>query len=238
MKRLRYKPYIDEKARWPAEGRAILAQYDDDSVVVYQAFSERIGHAAARQGRLDVAGFSLERMSWIKTSFLWMMHRCEWARAEGQRVVLAVWLRREAFDGILAGAVLSHFDGGLYPDRAAWQAALDKSEVRVQWDPDYPPHGPKLARRAIQIGLSGETLRRYADRMAGAGGGHHGVRQAAGRVRRRRRPDAGARSAGVPHRRRRLSRGASGWTGTRRERRSARRQRLDDGVPHCLMRAL
>jgi hypothetical protein len=162
MKRLRYKPYVDQKARWPGEGRAILAQYDDDSVVVYQAYSERIGHAAARQGRLDVPGFSLERMSWIKSSFLWMMHRCEWATAPGQTVVLAVWLRREAFDGILARAVLSHYDGRLYPDRAAWQAALDESEVRVQWDPDYPPRGPKLARRAIQIGLSGETLRRYA----------------------------------------------------------------------------
>ena len=63
MKRLRYKPYVDEKARWPEQGRVILAQYDVDSVVVYQAYSERIGHAAARQGRLDVAGFSLERMS-------------------------------------------------------------------------------------------------------------------------------------------------------------------------------
>ena len=83
--------------------------------------------------------------------------------------------RGEASDGIRAGAVLSHFDGRLYPDRAAWQAALDASEVRVQWDPDYPPHGPKLARRAIQIGLSGETLRHYAADWLGQGQDIKGV---------------------------------------------------------------
>jgi hypothetical protein len=34
--------------------------------------------------------------------------------------------------------------------------------VRLQWDPDHAPSGAKEERRAIQLGLRGEVLRRYA----------------------------------------------------------------------------
>jgi hypothetical protein len=34
--------------------------------------------------------------------------------------------------------------------------------VRLQWDPDHDPAGGKLARRAIQLGLRGDTLRAFA----------------------------------------------------------------------------
>ncbi len=57
--------YHDQQARWPTEGRHILAQYDETSVVVYQAYRPAIGHYAARHGRFD-GEFSLNRMSWIK----------------------------------------------------------------------------------------------------------------------------------------------------------------------------
>ena len=57
--------YRDQQARWPAEGRHILAQYDETSVVVYQAYRPAIGHYAARHGRFGDE-FSLNRMSWIK----------------------------------------------------------------------------------------------------------------------------------------------------------------------------
>lgn len=162
MKRLKLKPYIDQKASWPEQGRVILAQYDDETIVVYQAYSEKIGHRAAQEGHLLVPGFDLDRMSWIKTSFFWMMHRSNWATEPGQRVVLAIWLRRAAFDSILRQAVHSRYVPHVYPDENSWRRALDESGVRLQWDPDYPPHGPKLALRAIQLGLRGETLRRYA----------------------------------------------------------------------------
>jgi hypothetical protein len=57
--------YRDQQARWPAEGRHILAQHDETSVVVYQAYRPAIGHYAARHGRFG-GEFSLDRMSWIK----------------------------------------------------------------------------------------------------------------------------------------------------------------------------
>lgn len=161
MKHLIYKPYVDEKARWPDRGRVILAQYDEDSIVVYQAFNRQIGHYAAGHGRLDAPGFDPERMSWIRPSFLWMMHCCEWASARDQEVVLAIWLWREAFDALLAHAIHSRYDEKLYESREAWQAALEASGVRLQWDSDYAADGSKLTRRAIQLGLRGEALRRY-----------------------------------------------------------------------------
>jgi hypothetical protein len=73
-----------------------------------------------------------------------------------------VRLRRDAFDGILARAVPSSFDRGVYADLEAWQRAVAGSSVRLQWDPDHGPAGEPLARRAIQLGLRGDALAGYA----------------------------------------------------------------------------
>jgi hypothetical protein len=34
--------------------------------------------------------------------------------------------------------------------------------VRLQWDPDYTPNDRRVGRRAIQLGLQGETAATYA----------------------------------------------------------------------------
>ena len=161
VKNLRVKPTADQQASWPADGRHILAQYDPEAVVVYQAYRPEIGRYAAEHGRFG-AGFRLTRMSWIKPGFLWMMHRCEWATAPDQESVLALWLKRSAFDAILAQAVKSTFDPEIHATEDEWRRALERSEVRAQWDPDWDARGIKLKRRVIQLGLSGETLRQFA----------------------------------------------------------------------------
>jgi hypothetical protein len=63
--------------RWPASGRQILAQYDDVSGGVYQAYRPEIGRLATFHG-YHGDGFSLDRMSWIKPNFLWMTYRSGW----------------------------------------------------------------------------------------------------------------------------------------------------------------
>src|SRR4051812_45654491 len=136
MTSLRLESFQAQSARWPASGRHVLAQYDDDSVVVYQAYRPSIGRFAAEHGYFG-GEFSLGRMSWIKPNFLWMMYRCGWATKEGQEVVLAVWLARAAFDEILSLAVPSSFSDRDYPNRDAWQADVARSDVRLQWDPDH-----------------------------------------------------------------------------------------------------
>jgi hypothetical protein len=159
--KLKTEPYLEQRHRWPPSGRHILAQYDDESVVVYQAYRPAIGHFAAKHGYFGGA-FQLDRMSWIKPNFLWMMFRSGWGRKSGQEVTLAIWLRRWAFDDILKAAVHSTFVPEVYASEAEWKQAVERSSVRLQWDPDHDPLGAKLERRAIQLGLRGDALAGYA----------------------------------------------------------------------------
>jgi hypothetical protein len=155
------EPYLTQNARWPRTGRHILAQFDAGSVVVYQAYRPAIGDFAARHGYFG-GPFSLGRMSWVKPNFLWMMYRSGWGAKEGQEVPLAVRLRRDAFGEILRRAVHSSYVSEVYGDEAEWKRAVASSDVRLQWDPDHGPSGAPVERRAIQLGLRGEVLARYA----------------------------------------------------------------------------
>jgi Domain of unknown function (DUF4291) len=155
------EPYTAQDARWPCSGRHILAQFDADSVVVYQAYRPEIGHFAERHGYFG-GPFSLGRMSWIKPNFLWMMYRSGWGTKEGQEVTLAVRLRRDAFDEILRQAVHSTHTPEVYGTQEAWKRAVAGSDVRLRWDPHHGPAGNSLDRRAIQLGLRGEVLARYS----------------------------------------------------------------------------
>jgi len=148
-------------ASWPAEGRCILAQFDEQSVVVYQAYRPSIGRFAAEHQYFG-GDFSLGRMTWVKPNFLWMMYRSSWGRSEGQEVVLAVRVRRDAFNHILESAIHSSFAPSVYPSSEVWKRAVKTSEVRLQWDPDHGPNGEELTRRAIQLGLRGSVAANYA----------------------------------------------------------------------------
>jgi hypothetical protein len=148
-------------ARWPSSGQHILAQFDDESIVVYQAYRPSIGRYAAEHGYFG-GDFKLTRMSWIKPNFLWMMYRSGWAKKEGQEVVLAVRILRSAFDTILAQAVHSTFQPTVYADKDTWKKPVAASDVRLQFDPDHDPSGAPVERRAIQLGLRGDVLARYA----------------------------------------------------------------------------
>lgn len=157
---IRTQPYLEQVARWPKSGRHILAQFDDRSVVVYQAYAPAIGRFAAMNGWFG-GEFGYGRMSWVKPNFLWMMYRSGWGTKDGQQVVLAIRIQRTAFDTLLSQAVHSTFVPEVHGSSEQWKQHVRSSEVRLQWDPDHGPHGEKLERRAIQLGLRGEVLRRY-----------------------------------------------------------------------------
>ena len=158
---LRTEQYLKQLKRWPTAGRHILAQFDGETVVVYQAYRPAIGHFAVQHQRFG-GEFSLGRMSWIKPNFLWMMYRSGWGTKEGQEVTLAVRLRRTGFEEILQRAVHSSYVPGIYGSTENWKARLAESPVRLQWDPDHDPRGGKQERRAIQLGLAGDVLEHYA----------------------------------------------------------------------------
>jgi len=160
---LTLEPYAAQIARWPQQGRVILAQFDRDSVIVYQAYSEAIGHHAVTHQRLGGSGFSFSRMSWIKPNFLWMMYRSGWASKLSQEMVLAIRIAREGFNTITSLAVSSSFDPAAGLTHDEWKRAVGNSEVRLQWDPDHDPTGAKCERRAIQLGLRGSILRQFVE---------------------------------------------------------------------------
>lgn len=147
--------------RWPKAGRHILANFDANSIVVYQAYRSEIGQFAAREQYFGGA-FNLGRMSWVKPNFLWMMYRSGWATKPSQEVVLAVRISRSFFDEVLDLAIHSSYVAGLYQSHETWRSMGKASEVRLQWDPDHAPSGAPCERRAVQLGLRGTILARYA----------------------------------------------------------------------------
>lgn len=66
----------------PASLKEIRADYDRDTIVVYQAYRPQIADAALAAGRF-VPPFSFGRMTWIKPSFLWLMERSNWGQKSG-----------------------------------------------------------------------------------------------------------------------------------------------------------
>jgi hypothetical protein len=104
----------------------------------------------------------MDRMTWIKPSFNWMMYRSGFASKPGQEFVLGIDITREGFEWALSNAALSTFTPGVYLSYEAWKVELESKPVRVQWDPErYWKLAQIHGSRTIQIGLSGEAVERY-----------------------------------------------------------------------------
>ncbi|MDI3404788.1 DUF4291 domain-containing protein [Streptomyces cavernicola] len=152
----------DQKATTTIATRSIRALHTDTTVTVYQAYSPALGLPAARDGHFPAA-WKRDRMTWVKPSFLWMMYRCGWGAKDGQQTVLAVEIDRAGFEWALRNACLSHYERDLHADAQAWRQELRSAPARVQWDPERDIRLRPLPYRSLQLGLTGEATRRYAD---------------------------------------------------------------------------
>jgi hypothetical protein len=150
----------------PQPERAIIAEYDDEGLFIYQAFKPGIVEETLRQGTFG-KGFNFERMTWIKPSFGWMLYRSSYATAHRQERILKIKLSHEAFRTILRQAVPTWYDRRVHPSEGEWRTALAKTQVRYQWDPDRDWRLRKLPRRAIQLGLEGPIVRQYVGWIIG-----------------------------------------------------------------------
>jgi hypothetical protein len=139
----------------------IRADYDGETIVVYQAYRPAIADAAVAAQRF-VDPFSLSRMTWIKPSFRWMLHRSSWAGKPGQERVVAVRITRTGWEEALSQAVLTTPEPRVYDSYEEWRERFARAAVRVQWDPEYSVDDVKLDHRIIQVGLSGDIIARYA----------------------------------------------------------------------------
>jgi hypothetical protein len=82
-----------------------------------------------------------------------MMYRSNWASSKNQDTILAIWLKREAFERYLAVAAHTMFYPEIHATKKDFQKGMRDSKERLQWDPDHSPSGGKVTRRAVQIGL-------------------------------------------------------------------------------------
>ena len=143
--------------------RQIVAHYDDEGVTVYQAFKPSIVRNALAKGTFGV-GFNMERMTWIKPSFGWMLYRSGYASKTRQEAVLKIKLSHEGFLSILRQSVETSYNPHIYESEDEWRLALKQSEVRHQWDPERNLSLHKHpTQRAIQIGIRGNTVYRYVN---------------------------------------------------------------------------
>ena len=145
----------------PTPYRQIRAVFNDATIRVYQAYSDPIADSALKHGTFIAPPFKIERMTWIKPSFLWMMYRAGWGlKDENQKRILAIDITREGFVWALQHSCLSHPEENMSPQE--WEQMKEKNPVRIQWDPERNLMLQALTYRSIQIGLSKEAVPLYA----------------------------------------------------------------------------
>ncbi|KAI1268710.1 hypothetical protein F5Y18DRAFT_240534 [Xylariaceae sp. FL1019] len=137
-------------------------QDDEDTITVYQAYSEQIASAAVEKQRLSASpAFLPARMTWIKPSWAWMMYRSGYSyKDKNQTRILALRLKHHDFHDILRQAVVTNHHGPLMGDEKL-------KSVRVQWDPERDIRLGVLPYRSIQIGLKGEASEKLVDMIVG-----------------------------------------------------------------------
>ncbi len=108
--------------------KEIRAVYTEDTIRVYQAYNKDIASEAVQKGTFGEK-FKIDRMTWIKPSFLWMMYRCGWGPKENQEHILAIDMKREAFDFIVQNAVVSMYNDDMDLSYTEWQEQIKKSDI-------------------------------------------------------------------------------------------------------------
>lgn len=142
--------------------REIRALYTESTIRVYQAYNRVIAEEAVKKGTFG-SNFNMNRMTWIKPSFLWMMYRCGWAAKQNQEHVLAIDMKRDAFDFIVQNAIHSTYNSGMHISREEWKEQVKNSDIRCQWDPERDLFGNPLEYRSIQLGLRGTAVQKYVE---------------------------------------------------------------------------
>ncbi|GCE16017.1 DUF4291 domain-containing protein [Tengunoibacter tsumagoiensis] len=140
----------------------IRANYDDNSIIMYQAYPKSIALPAIQTNRF-IPPFSLNRMTWIKPSFLWLMERSNWGLKSGQEMILAIRITRQGWEEALSQAVLTSYNPQVYAHSDEWSAQFEKALVYVQWDPERTLRGKALPVNSIQVGLSRHIIQKYVN---------------------------------------------------------------------------
>lgn len=84
----------------PSNRHPVIATFDEDTISVYLAYKPEIAKWAIENHKLAGPHFSLNRMSWIKPGFQWMMYSSGWvSEAGGHKKRDRSLSRRSGFEG-------------------------------------------------------------------------------------------------------------------------------------------
>ena len=140
----------------------IRANYDRSSIVMYQAYSDDIADPALTKQKF-VEPFSFARMTWIKPSFFWLMHRSNWGQKPNQHRILAVHINRAGWEKALSLGVLTSPENKIHGSGRKWEQAFNQAKVHVQWDTERSLSGAALTYFSIQVGLSRHIIAEFVN---------------------------------------------------------------------------
>ena len=128
-----------------AAAREIRADFDRETIALYQAYPPAIADAALAAGRF-VPPYSFHRMTWIKPSFLWLMHRSHWGQKRGQERILCARVSRAGWEKALSLACLTSFEPGVFAGPDEWAARFAAAPVHQQRVPGRSHPGAEGSR--------------------------------------------------------------------------------------------
>jgi hypothetical protein len=79
--------------------KVIRSVFDQQTITVYQAFNKTIAESAVQNQTFVPPPFKIDRMTWIKPSFLWMMYRSGWCTKEIRSISLLSKLKDTGLSG-------------------------------------------------------------------------------------------------------------------------------------------
>lgn len=154
----------------------IRANYDNETIAVYQAYNRDIASAAVENQKLSSSPkFRFARMTWIKPSWCWMMYRSGYSyKDENQERILEIRMKHKHFIGLLEKAIpcssctTNSGDSLANSDnvKTVTRKPTQKSDgVRVQWDPERTARLENLedGSRSIQIGIPGALTKEWVE---------------------------------------------------------------------------
>ncbi len=138
--------------------RTLLATWDADTVVVWQAHGTEVAERAVATGRFDGPAWRHDRTTRMRVSLPSLAWRTAYGQRAGRERLLAVRLRRAGFDELLRRAVEAEDDRAVYPSTATWRLAMRYASATVSWHPDRGPDGAELPWQTPRFGLRGALL--------------------------------------------------------------------------------
>ncbi|WP_298313104.1 DUF4291 domain-containing protein [uncultured Aquimarina sp.] len=140
--------------------QGIRADYDRDTITVYQAYGKSIAVSAIKNNKFE-SPFSFNRMTWIKPSYLWLMERSNWGTKSNQEYILGIKINRASWEKALSMGVLTDPDKTIYKSGALWDKEFRNAKVHIQWDPERTLKGAKMQVRSIQVGIGRDLIKEY-----------------------------------------------------------------------------